>query len=45
MNQQLTTFVKPRPNQFIMNILVHINRWVNLKGTQLLKWIFQKMMR
>ena len=39
MNQQLTTFVKPRPNQFIMNILVHINRWVNLKGTQLLKWI------
>lgn len=36
---QLTTFVKPTPKPFVMNLLVHVNRWINLKGTRLLKWI------
>lgn len=36
---QLTTFVKPTPQPLVMNMLVHVNRWLNLKGTSLLKWI------
>lgn len=36
---QLTTFVKPNPQPLVMNMLVHVNRWLNLKGTSLLKWI------
>lgn len=36
---QLTTFVKPTPQPLVMNLLVHVNRWINLKGTSLLKWI------
>lgn len=36
---QLTTFIKPTPQPFIMNLLVHVNRWINLKGTSLLKFI------
>lgn len=36
---QLMTFVKPKPNTMMMGLLVPINRWLNLKGTSLLKWI------
>lgn len=36
---QLTTFVKPAPNQKMMKLLVYVNRWLNLKGTSILKWI------
>ena len=36
---QLTTFVKPTPNNKVMNLLVHVNRFINLKGISLLKWI------
>lgn len=36
---QLTTFIKPTPQPFVMNLLVHVNRWINLKGTSLLKFI------
>lgn len=36
---QLNTFVKPKPQPMVMNLLVHVNRWINLKGTSLLKWI------
>lgn len=36
---QLTTFVKPKPNRFIMKLLTPINRILNLKGVSFLKWI------
>lgn len=36
---QLMTFVKPNPNKMMMALLVPVNRWLNLKGTSLLKWI------
>lgn len=36
---QLTTFMKPTPDNKVMNFLVHVNRLINLKGIPLLKWI------
>lgn len=36
---QLMTFVRPTPNKIMMGLLIPVNRWLNLKGTSLLKWI------